>query len=345
MKSIVLTGGGTAGHCLPHMAIYPYIVNDFDKFYYIGSKNGIEKSIMSKYFTYYSISTAKLKRSVSLDNFFILPKVIKGLREATDLLREINPCVVFSKGGYVSVPVVMASQKLKIPVVAHESDYTLGLANKLTANKCKYVLTSFEAPSKKLKNGIFTGPPIRDFTLNSDLGKASFGFDGKKPIILVVGGSSGSLAINNAIIDLLPNLLKKYDLLHICGSNHVKGLSVNGYKEVGYIDNMDLAYSCADIAVARSGAGCLFELLSLKIPTLFIPLPKKASRGDQIVNAKYFYDKKMCNLLYEEEITQNKLLDQINYTYLNRHLYINNMEKYDNLIGNKNIAEIIKKFA
>ncbi len=343
MKSIVLTGGGTAGHALPHLAIYPHIKDSFDKFYYIGSYDGIEKKLMTGKFEYFSVSTAKLKRSITLDNFKIIPNVLKGIRESEKILKKLKPNLVFSKGGYVSVPVIFAAHKLKIPVVAHESDYTLGLANKLVARKCDYVLTSFENAGRSLKNNIFTGAPVREFSLNKQNALKYFGFNGQKPVLLIIGGSSGSQTINTAITGLLPDLLKKYDLLHICGYGLATEKS-EGYYKTGYLDDMSLAYSACDLCLSRAGAGASFELMSLFIPTLFIPLSKKASRGDQILNAKYFLKKGMCNVLYEENLSKKYLVNQIDKTYNERNYYINNMKKCSKLCGNENIATVIKKY-
>lgn len=343
MKSIVLTGGGTAGHVTPHLAVYPYIKDSFDNFYYIGSENGIEKSIVKDKFKYFSVTCAKLNRSLAIENFTIIPRVLKGIKEAEEILSELKPDVVFSKGGFVSVPVVYAAKRLKIPVVSHESDYTLGLANKLIAKKCDYFLTSFSNTAKNLKNRVFTGPPIREFNLNRRKALSYFNFKGVKPVLLVIGGSSGSLTINNAITGLSGDLLKKYDVLHVCGKSDTEQVK-EGYFKVRYLDDVSLAYSVADVAVSRAGAGVAFELTSLKIPTLFIPLSKKISRGDQILNAEYFYSKNACNILREENLSPKTLQEKIDETYKNSSYYINNMEKLNLKNGNKKIAEILKRY-
>lgn len=343
MKSIVLTGGGTAGHALPHLAIYPYIKDSFDNFYYVGSCNGIERSLLSDKFQYFPITTTKLVRKLSLENLKIVPDLIKGIRDAQKVLKKLKPSVVFSKGGYVAVPVALAAHRLKIPVVTHESDFTLGLANKIIAKKCDYVLTSFKTPSEKLKNGVFTGPPVREFVLNKPYALSYFGLSGKKPVILVIGGSSGSLTLNNAITGLLPDLLKKYDLIHLCGGKKIIEKQ-GGYIKVGYLDDVSLAYSVCDVAVSRAGAGVLFELLSLNIPALFIPLSKKISRGDQIVNADYFYRKGFCNVLKEENLSDTSLMKKIEETLTNADKYIKNMKAYDNKCGNCKIAELLKVY-
>ena len=351
MKTIVLTGGGTAGHCIPHLAIYPYIKESFDKFVYIGSENGIERRIASSLFEYVPICTAKLKRELCFDNLLILPRLLKGVNQAKIALEKIKPCLVFSKGGFVSVPVVIAASQLKIPVVTHESDFSMGLANKLIAPKCKMVLTSFKETSQKIKNGVYSGPPIKSFCLDKKKGLDYFGLTGDKPVLLVLGGSSGSLAINRAITDLLPDLLDKYDVLHICGDKHISSdkpisnINHAGYIKIGYANDMTPFYSACDFAISRAGAGALFELLSNKIPTLFIPLSKKASRGDQIENAQYFYRKNACLMLEEEAITKYSLTHKIGLLEKQSQILKDNMDLLRLTEGNKKIADAIKNFA
>ncbi len=343
MKSIVLTGGGTAGHALPHLAVYPYIENDFDKFYYIGSENGIENELMSKHFEYFSITTTKLVRSFTLKNLKIPYLLVKGINEATDILKKLKPSVVFSKGGYVALPVTFAAFRLKIPVIVHESDYTMGLSNKLVAKKSDFVLTSFDNVCGKMKNGIFTGPPVREFTLQKSRALSFFGFSGQKKVLLIMGGSSGSRTINNAITGLLPDLCNKYDVIHLCGKA-TPPLQKSGYRRLPYLEDMSLAYSIASLCVSRAGAGAAFELMNLKIPTLFIPLTKKTSRGDQILNARYFYERGACNMLSEENLTPSSLSAHIETTLEKRREYIDNMKSLKNVCGSQNIANIIKKY-
>lgn len=343
MKSIVLTGGGTAGHALPHLAVYPYIKHDFDKFYYIGSENGIENKLMSKRFEYFSITTTKLVRSLTLKNLKIPYLLVKGINEATDILKKLKPSVVFSKGGYVALPVTFAAFRLKIPVIVHESDYTMGLSNKLVAKKSDFVLTSFDNSGRKMQNAVFTGPPVREFALQKSRALSYFGFSGQKNILLVTGGSSGSETINNAITGLLPDLCSKFDIIHLCGKS-APPLQKSGYRRLPFLEDMSLAYSVASLCVSRAGAGAAFELMNLKIPTLFIPLSKKASRGDQILNARYFYEKGACNTLKEEDLSPSSLLLAIDTTLKKKNEYIENMKNLKNVCGNENIAKVLKKY-
>ena len=288
MSTIVLTGGGTAGHCAPNLALIPYLKKDFDKIYYIGSKNGIEKDIIKKTdIPYFAVDTVKFKRDFSLSNLSIPFKLIRGTRSAGKFLDILRPDVVFSKGGYVALPVVLAAKKRKIPVVAHESDFTVGLANKISARYCKCTLTAFPETAKKVRRGVYVGNPLRKdlFTMDKTAALSFYGLKGDKPVILVTGGSSGAKRVNDAVRAALPKLIKKFDVLHICGKGNIdKKTAYDGYKQIEFTE-MEKAYAVADICVSRAGSNTLFELLALNIPSLLIPLPKGVSRGDQVLNA------------------------------------------------------------
>ena len=316
MATIILTGGGSAGHCTPHLAVLPYLKDKFDKIYYIGSENGIEKSIVSKAkIPYFSIPCVKLKREFTLSNLKIPFTLHKGIKSAEKLIKRLKPDVIFSKGGYVSLPVVLAAKKRKIPVIAHESDYTVGLANKISSRYCKKVLTSFPETAKNLKNGIYVGSPIRkkEDTLSKEKLYEYFGFKKIKPIILVTGGSLGAKKINEVLRNSLKELLKDYNILHICGKNNkVKNIYGEGYSQFEFVDKMDYAFSISDACISRAGSNAVFELLSEKIPTLLIPLPKAASRGDQILNAKYFTAKGLTSMIYQEDLTPESLIYNVN---------------------------------
>ncbi len=322
MATIVLTGGGTAGHCTPHLAILPYIKNDFDKIFYIGSENGIEKNIIKKEnIPYYSIPCAKLIRNFTLKNLKIPIKVISGISKAGKILDQIKPDVIFSKGGYVSLPVILAGKKRKIPIITHESDYTIGLTNKICAKYCKKVLTAFPETAKSLPNGEFVGAPIRQsiFNINKEDALAQFGFNGQKPVLLVTGGSQGATYINNVLISALPDLLPKYNVLHICGKNNlIKEKTPQGYFQTEFLSNMGLAFSIASVCLSRAGSNTVFELMYLKIPTILVPLPKTSSRGDQILNAKYFQKLGLATVIEQDCLTEKSLVTAINGAYSNR---------------------------
>lgn len=342
-KKIVLTGGGTAGHITPHLALLDYLKRDFDC-YYIGSKNGMENQIISPLMPFYQIETVKLKRKFDLSNLLIPFKLIKGVCQAKKILKKIKPNVIFSKGGFVAVPVVLAAHQLKIPIITHESDLTMGLANKLIKNKCKFVCTSFESTSKNLKNGIYSGSPIRREIFNGNKQNIikNYTFDPSKPNLVFIGGSLGSQNINNAVKKSLDTLLKKYNILHIVGKNNIdKSINKKHYEQLEFIKNVQDAFEFADVVITRGGSNALFELLAIKKPMLIIPLSKQESRGDQVDNAKYFENKGFANVLFEENLNSKTLVEKINQTYDERRKYISNM-KQDCVNGTKKIIQIIK---
>ncbi len=331
MTKILLTGGGTAGHVTPHLAILPYLKNDFDSIYYIGSENGIEKNIIKQAnIPYYSVPCAKLNRSFNLNNLTIPIKLISGYLKAGKILDRLKPDIIFSKGGYVSVPTILAAKKRKIPIIAHESDYTIGLANKLTAKYCKKVLTSFKETAKELKNGEYVGPPIRKslFMPKNNDAFNFFGFSNNKPVLLITGGSQGAMAINNTVRNALDELLPKFDIIHICGKgNLANNLNHKGYFQTEYLTNIELAFSICSVCISRAGSNTVFELLALKIPSILIPLPKGNSRGDQVLNAEYFQKLGLANVLPQHVLTPESLVYAVNSTYANRHNLKRNFEK------------------
>lgn len=349
MATIILTGGGTAGHCTPNLALLPYLRQTFNNVIYFGSENGIENTLAKNAnLQYYSIPCAKFDRFNKTKNFSMPLKVFKGIITAGKFLDQIKPDVVFSKGGYVALPTVIAAAKRKIPVILHESDYTLGLANKICAKYSKKVLTSFPETAKTVKNGEFVGAPIRNSILTSNKKSALklFGFSGQKPIILVIGGSQGAKAINDAVRLALPQLLIKYDILHVCGKNNLaKEQTLKGYFQAEYINDIENAFSVASICISRAGSNTLFELMSLKIPTLLIPLPKGASRGDQILNAKHFEKLGLAHVLEQSSLTSQSLSMAIDAVYHNRLNYAENFTKTPITDASPKIANIISSYA
>lgn len=292
MRTIVLTGGGTAGHVIPNLALLPLLKQEFDKIVYIGSDAEIEKTLLSNfdYVQYYAVPTVKLKRSLSLKNLAIPFKLHKGKKQARELLKKINPDVIFSKGGYVAMPVVLAGAKLNIPMVAHESDMTLGLANKLVKNKFCIICTTFPQTAEKLKNGVYVGSPVREeISKGNALNfKKQFGLNSKKPILLVLGGSQGAQQINKLVEDNLNTLTKTHQVVHIRGKGKLnKNIKDPDYHQLEFYNKMQDIYACTDLCITRGGSNTIFELLANHIPMMIIPL-QKASRGDQVDNAKYF---------------------------------------------------------
>lgn len=348
MATIILTGGGTAGHCTPHLAILPYIKNDFDNIYYIGSENGIEKEIIEKEnIPYYSVPCAKFNRSFTTKNIAMPFKVFLGIVKAGKLIDKLKPDVIFSKGGYVSIPTVIAAKKRNIPVISHESDYTIGLANKITSKYCKKVLTSFPNTAKSIKNGEYVGSPIRKAIFNASKRDAlsAFGFSGKKPVLLVTGGSLGAQTINSAIRAALPELLPKFDILHICGKNNLINEKIpKGYVQLEFVSKMENAFAVADVCVSRAGSNTLFELMSIKMPCVLIPLPQGVSRGDQLLNAEYFQKQGLVCVLHQKALTPASLTFAISSVYANRFNLKRNFEKHPIKDASRQISRIIADY-
>ena len=349
MATIIVTGGGTAGHCTPNLALYPYLKNDFDNVVYVGSENGIEKNIIENTdIPYYSIPCAKLDRVNKVKNLTMPFKVISGIIKAGKIIDKVKPDVIFSKGGYVSVPTVIAASIRKIPVITHESDYSIGLANKISSVYSKKVLTSFPDTAKTIKNGEYVGSPIRKslYKASKDDALKSFGFNGKKPVLLVTGGSLGAQAINITLRKALPDLLPKFDVLHVCGKNNIaRELTQKGYIQTEYISKMENAFAVASVCVSRSGANTLFELMSLKIPTVLIPLPQSASRGDQILNANYFQKKGLAHVLPQQNLTPESLVLSVTSVYANRYNLLRNLENNPIKDASREISRIIADYA
>lgn len=350
MKKIVFTGGGTGGHVTPNISIIEKLKDEYE-IHYIGSISGIEKDIISKYkyITYHPITTVKLERKLTLKNLLIPFKLSKGIRESKKILKDIKPTVIFSKGGFVSVPVAFAGSRLHIPIIAHESDYTMGLANRLVYNKCDTMCFSFYDTYLEYKSkGIFTGTPIRESLYLGDINRAknNIGINNSLPYILVFGGSTGARAINQAIFDNINDIKNKYNVIHIVGKNNInKSINIQNYFQIEYANNIEDYFKLADIVICRAGSNSIFELCSLNKPMLLIPLPKASSRGDQILNAKYLKNKNLCKVLYQENLNKDSLIENINDLYKNRSYYINNLKKEKNFNGTDKIVSILKKYS
>lgn len=322
----VFTGGGSAGHVTPNIAIMNEIrkLQEDYSFDYIGSEAGIEKNIIGAIedINYHSIRTGKLRRYFSLKNFTDPFKVLLGYKDAVNTLRKIKPDVVFSKGGFVSVPVVYAARKLKIPVIAHESDMTPGLANKLSKKCADKICVTFPETLTHLPEnlGVLTGSPIRAELLcgNSVKARNMLHFD-SKPVILVMGGSLGSVAINKAIRENLATLTEKYNIIHLCGKNNLDEAASKqsnqvflSYKQFEFItDELPDFLALADFVISRAGANAIHEFLALHKPMILIPLPAGSSRGDQILNSESFKSRGFALVLKEEDVTPDTLKSAI----------------------------------
>lgn len=353
MKKIVLTGGGTAGHVTPNIALLPRLKElDYD-IHYIGSYNGIEKKLMEDYdIPYYGISSGKLRRYFDIKNFSDPFKVLKGYGQARSLLRKLKPDVVFSKGGFVSVPVVLAAKHRKIPAIIHESDITPGLANKLAIPNAYKVCCNFPETLKYLpeEKAVLTGSPIRKELLSGSRQNARdyCHFSGNKPVILIIGGSSGSQFINQIVRSLLQELLKRYQIIHLCGKGNLdKSLhAVQGYAQFEYA-NQELSdmFALADVVISRAGANAICELLALRKPNLLIPLSSNASRGDQILNARSFERQGFSMVIEEEHLSDVVLMDAINDLFENRSKYIAAMNKSTQMNSVETVVQLIEKAA
>lgn len=299
-RTIVLTGGGTMGHISPNLAIIPSLFSNFNKVCYFGEKNGLEREKIEKFnnsteeitkkVEYYPITACKLDRAKWYKNFLMPFKLLSGIIQSYKALKKVKPNVVFSKGGYVSVPVVIAASLLKIPVILHESDLSLGLANKITRKKAKTLCTTFLETAEKYPNGVYTGSPVNPKVFMGDAIKLKTKFNLKPNLktILITGGSLGSTEINKQIEKILPNLVVKYNILHLTGKNKRVKFSHPNYHQVEFTDDIGSFFKASNLVISRAGSNTIFELASLKKPMLLIPLPKSASRGDQIENAEYF---------------------------------------------------------
>lgn len=349
---IIMTGGGSAGHVTPNLALVPKLKEfDYD-IQYIGTKDGIERGIIEKEnIKYHVISSGKLRRYFDLKNFIDPFKVIKGIFDSISIMRKERPNIVFSKGGFVSVPVVMAAHFCHIPVIAHESDITPGLANKIAAPYCDKVCVTFPESIKNIKGNkaVLTGTPIRQelFKGSKAKGLAICGFRGEKPVVLIIGGSLGSKVINDEVREILKDLLNKYDVIHICGKNNIDNnlLNLNGYKQFDYVsDELPHLMHAADIVISRAGANVIFELLALKKPNILIPLSKKSSRGDQILNAASFEKAGYSIVIEEETLKANILENKISELYKDRKKYIDKMNSSTAKNSVENIVEIINKY-
>lgn len=346
---IILTGGGTAGHVTPNLALLPMLKENGFEVKYIGSKDGIEKEIIKdNNIPYYEISSGKLRRYFDVKNFTDPFKVMKGIMEARKILSKEKPDVVFSKGGFVAVPVVIAATLKKIPVVAHESDMTPGLANRLSAPFCDKLCVTFRESLKYIKDnkGVLTGSPIRREILDGSKvkGKEICGFKKDKEVIFIMGGSLGSKIINDEIRQNINELLKEFNIIHICGKGNIDQslIGKEGYKQFEYVkEELPHLMALADYIISRAGANSIFEFLALKKPTILIPLSRNSSRGDQILNAHSFEKEGYSLVIEEEKLNSETLLEKIKELKSNKFKIINTMKASGTTNGNKEVLSVI----
>lgn len=351
-KKIVMTGGGTAGHVTPNIAMMPALKEAGYEITYIGSYNGMERELIeAQKIPYIGISSGKLRRYFDWKNFTDPFKVLKGYGQAVSTLKKLKPDVVFSKGGFVSVPVVLAAKHCHIPAIIHESDITPGLANRIAIRGAKKVCCNFPETMKYLPEdkAVLTGSPIRRelFSGDPEAARKLCRFpDHNKPVLLIIGGSSGSKAINGAVRKILPELLEEFYIIHLCGKgnldNQLNGLI--GYAQFEYASTeLTDMFALADMAVSRAGANSICELLALRKPNILIPLSAAASRGDQILNAKSFAKQGFSYVLEEENVTDQSLLTAIHEVYQNRDKYKNAMSESGQMDSIGAILKIIEE--
>lgn len=335
MKKIILTGGGTAGHVTPNLALIPSLKKRNYDIHYIGSYQGIERKLIEGAgIPYNGISSGKFRRYFDLKNFSDPFRVLKGYGEALKLIKNYKPDMVFSKGGFVAVPVVLAAKRCKVPVIIHESDMTPGLANKLCIPAAASVCCNFPETLSYLPKdkAILTGSPIREELLKGDrlTGLKYAKLSANRPVILIIGGSLGSVTVNTAVRGILPKLLKNYQVIHICGKGNLDEslMSTDGYVQYEFVDApLKHLFAAADLMISRAGANSICEILALRKPNILIPLTAAASRGDQILNARSFAKQGFSCLLEEENLTGDSLLLAITETFTNRQTFISKMEQ------------------
>ena len=351
MKRIILTGGGTAGHVTPNIALLPGLKNLGYDIHYIGSYEGIEKNLIEQFgIPYHGISSGKLRRYFSVQNFTDPFRVLKGFGEARKLIKSLKPDVIFSKGGFVSVPVVLAGKQCHVPTIIHESDMTPGLANKLAIPSATKVCCNFPETLNHLpkEKAVLTGSPIRKELLIGDRAAALkfCGLTDGKPVILIIGGSLGSVVVNNAVRAILPELLKDFQVIHLCGKGKIDESLQNlkGYVQFEYIqDELKDLFALSDLVISRAGANAICELLALHKPNLLIPLSANASRGDQILNARSFERQGYSVVLEEEELTSSVLLDAVLKLYREKDAYIKAMQQSKQQDSVQTILDLIQE--
>ncbi|MCD6047402.1 MAG: undecaprenyldiphospho-muramoylpentapeptide beta-N-acetylglucosaminyltransferase [Gammaproteobacteria bacterium] len=336
-RHIFFTGGGSAGHVTPNIALIKQAQKMGDQVSYVGSEQGIERQLIEPLnIPYYAVDSGKLARQLTLKNLLSPFKILHGIWQSYFLCRKLKPDVVFSKGGFVAVPIVIGAWLNHIPVIVHESDMTPGLANKLCYPFAEKVGVSFLNSQQFFKNKdkvVWTGTPIRQEMLegNAAHGKTFLNFSDEKPILLIYGGGLGSVVINQAVRGVLPELLKQFNIVHCCGKGKIDAAfsDVVGYRQFEYL-NQELpdVMAAADVVISRAGANSVFELLALHKPHLLIPLSKKASRGDQIDNAKYCQRLGLSDVLLEEELTPASLLEHVQTLWNSRQVRKEKLMQY-----------------
>ena len=350
-KKIILTGGGTAGHVTPNIALIPHLKEAGYEIVYIGSYDGIEKRLISDFpeIRYYGIATGKFRRYLDIKNLTDPFRVVKGYAEAKKILKKEMPDILFSKGGFVSVPVVRAAASLHIPCIIHESDMTPGLANKLCIPVARKVCCNFPETLKMLpeEKAVLTGSPIREELSGGNKIAALdlCNFTASKPVIMVIGGSLGAASVNQVVRESLDKLLEDFQVVHICGKDKIDDrlLNTSGYKQFEYLKTeLKDVFAMADVVISRAGANAICELLALKKPNLLTPLPAASSRGDQILNAASFESQGFSIVVQEENLTPDLLVEKMQELYFTRQIYIDAMNASLQMSSISSIMKLIE---
>ena len=350
MKKIVLTGGGTMGHVTPHLTLIPRLLEKGYEIHYVGSENGMEAGKMASMegVTYHAVKSGKLRRYFSWQNFTDPFRVIAGAFQSAHLIGKLKPDVVFSKGGFVAVPVVFGAWFHRIPVLCHESDLTPGLANKICKLFAKRIATTFPECAEMLgKKAEMTGTPLRPELFRGDRAKGleRAGFDGSKPVLMMMGGSSGAQSVNKCLRDALDDLTGTFDILHVCGRGNLDPAleGREGYSQVEFLDaELPDAFACTDMVLSRAGSNALCEFQALGRPMLLIPYPKGASRGDQILNAQSLEKRGLCHVLMQENMTRETLVKAIMETWADREKLEEALKQAPPADGTERVLELIE---
>ncbi|HET7559044.1 MAG TPA: undecaprenyldiphospho-muramoylpentapeptide beta-N-acetylglucosaminyltransferase [Limnochordia bacterium] len=352
-RRIVLTGGGSAGHVTANLALLPRLLAKRWEILYIGSVDGIEAQLLKGVagVRYAGIATGKLRRYVDWRNLTDPFNVLRGVGQAYGVIRRFRPDVVFSKGGFVSVPVVIGGRLNGVPVIIHESDLTPGLANRIALRFATRMLTTFEQTAQGMADAKVesVGAVVRPEVLQGDprRGRTFCGFAGAKPVLLVMGGSLGSRRINEAVRTGLDRLLRTFDVVHLCGKGNLDpAADRKGYRQFEYLQaELPDVLAAADLVVSRAGSNSIFEFLSLRKPMLLIPLSRQASRGDQIHNAEAFAKSGYAAVLAEEALTPESLLQSLERLYAERGAYRQRMESYSAAGALQRVLDVIEATA
>ena len=351
MKKIVLTGGGTLGHVTPHLSLIPHLLQAGYEIHYIGTEKGMEAEKIRSVsgVTYHAVQSGKLRRYFSWQNFIDPFKVIAGAFQSARLMGKIKPDVVFSKGGFVAVPVVFGAWLHRVPVVCHESDLTPGLANRLCAPFARKIATTFPECAQALgPKAEMTGTPLRPelFQGSRARGLSLLGFDGSRPSLLMMGGSSGAQAVHKALREALPRLTDQFDVAHICGKGNLdEGLQgMSGYRQLEFLDaELPDALACADLVLSRAGSNALCEFQALCKPMLLVPYPKGASRGDQILNAQSLQKRGLARVLLQEDMTAGTLVKALDETWAARDQLTAALHAAPPADGTRRVLEMIEE--